>query len=330
MNLLRRSRIDAGLTQAELATRAGVSRQLVGAVEAGRHLPRVDAALALASVLGIGVADLFAAAEQPVDIVSGLPPEPAALVRAGRVGDRVVTSVARIGPAGWDVADGVVEEGRLHRLAPGAPGMVVVGCEPGLEVIERILRERGMGAVSAIASSRAAVEALGAGRVHAAVVHGPALDLERDDLDVQRVRLTQWQVGLAAAPDVPRGWWQEALSGAVPVVQREAGAGVQRAFESAVETDGVVAGPQVGSHYEAAHRAVVTGMAAVTIEPAALALGAAFKTLGTHEVQLWIDRRWTAERLVTAALDVIAGSRFQRRLQAVGGYDLAGCGELIT
>jgi DNA-binding XRE family transcriptional regulator/molybdate-binding protein len=330
MNLLRRSRIDAGLTQADLATRAGVSRQLVGAVEAGRHLPRVDAALALASVLGIGVAELFESVETPVDIVSGLPPEQAALVRAGRVGERVVTSPARIGPAGWDVADGVVEEGRLRRFVRDAPGMVVAGCEPGLEAMERILREGGMGAVSAIASSRTALEALAAGRVHAAVVHGPALGVERDDLDVQRVRLTQWQVGLAAAPDAPRGWWQEALSGAIPVVQREAGAGVQRAFESAVETNGVVAGPRVGTHYEAAHRAVLMGMAGVTIEPAALALGASFKTLETHEAQLWIDRRWTAERLVVAALDVIAGSRFQRRLQAVGGYDLAGCGELIT
>ena len=44
-----RARLD--LTQAELAMRAGVSRQLVGAAEVGRNLPRVDAAIALAAAL---------------------------------------------------------------------------------------------------------------------------------------------------------------------------------------------------------------------------------------------------------------------------------------
>jgi DNA-binding XRE family transcriptional regulator len=52
---LRELREAAGLTQAELAARAGVSRQLVGAVEVGRHLPRVDAALALAAALNVDV-----------------------------------------------------------------------------------------------------------------------------------------------------------------------------------------------------------------------------------------------------------------------------------
>ena len=43
---LRAARERAGLTQAELAERAAVSRQLVGAIEAGRHSPAIfDTAL---------------------------------------------------------------------------------------------------------------------------------------------------------------------------------------------------------------------------------------------------------------------------------------------
>jgi DNA-binding XRE family transcriptional regulator len=56
---VRESRLAAGMTQAELAARAGVSRQLVAAVEAGRHAPAVDAALGIARALGTTVEELF-------------------------------------------------------------------------------------------------------------------------------------------------------------------------------------------------------------------------------------------------------------------------------
>ena len=56
---LRALRLQAGLTQGELAARAGVSRQLVAAVEAGRNVPAVDAAVALARALGTTVEELF-------------------------------------------------------------------------------------------------------------------------------------------------------------------------------------------------------------------------------------------------------------------------------
>ena len=321
---LRSLRESAGLTQAQLASRAGVSRQLVGAAEAGRHLPRVDAALAMAAVLGVDVAVLFASAPPPVDVASGATPADGSPVRAGRVGEQVVTAAARIGPDGWDVADAVVEDGTLTGLGQTSPGLVVAGCEPGLVVLERMLRERGMGAVAVSTSSAVAAAALGAGRAHAAVVHGPRDRAWRDVGDVERFHLARWQVGLAAPADAPAGWAEIALSGRVAVVQREDGAGVQRAFEQAA--GGPVAGPRVRSHLEAARRAVLTGMAAVTIEPAALAVGAAFHAVEVHAAQLLVGREWLGERAIGEALAVVAGSRFQRRLLGVGGYDLAGCG----
>ena len=302
---------------------------MVGAVEAGRHLPRVDAAMAMAAVLGVDVQALFAPTPSPVDVVSGSVPLDGSLVRVGWVGDRTVTAPARVGPDGWDVADAVVEDETLTPFGRRLPGLVVAGCEPGLEVLERMLREAGMGAVAAPASSAAAIGALAAGRVHAAVVHGPApaAFAEPAGVQVDRFRMARWQVGLAAPSDVEPGWWQGALSGEVPVVQREQGAGVQRAFENAVVPDGEsVAGPRVASHLEAARRAVLLGMPAVTIEPAALAVGASFHPLETHEAQMWVVRDWLGHRSVTEALHVISSSGFQRRLEGVGGYDLTDCG----
>ncbi len=327
---LRRRREAAGLTQAELAARAGVSRQLVSAVESGRHLPRVDAALALAEALGVGVDVLFGPAPSPVDVVTGAPPLEGTLVRVGRVGEQTVTAPIRAAGEGWEVADGLIEGGELTVLASTAPGPVAAGCEPGLVVAEGLLRERGRGAVAVAASSATALEALRAGRVHVAVVHAPEPVPPRD-LDVVRFGLARWQVGLAGPADARGAWWRSALAGGVPVVQREPGAGVQQAFERALSPEASdVPGPRVATHLEAARRAITTGMPAVTIEPAALAFGAGFHALEVHRAEMWVRPEYLADPAVVELLDVIDGRRFRRRLEAVGGYDLADLGVRVA
>ncbi len=58
-NQVRRARQRADLTQAELASAAGVSRQTVVAIEAGDYAPSVYLAHRLAEVLGSTVERLF-------------------------------------------------------------------------------------------------------------------------------------------------------------------------------------------------------------------------------------------------------------------------------
>jgi len=58
-NAVRGARTAMGLTQADLAAAAGVTRQTVVAVEAGDYAPSVYLALALAERLGRSVEDLF-------------------------------------------------------------------------------------------------------------------------------------------------------------------------------------------------------------------------------------------------------------------------------
>lgn len=319
---LRELRLAAGLTQEELARRAGVSRQLVGAVETGRHLPRVDAALAIAAALQVEVGAIFPGDTTARDIVSGFAPAEGSPVRIGWVGEVQVTAPARLGGEGWDVADGYVRRGRVEEGRRSHPGVVVAGCEPALEVLERLLREEGRGAVAASTSSLLARRGLAEGRAHAAVVHGPRR--ARSGPEAACFRLASWQVGLAGPPDAGSGWWRAALAGRGPVVQREPDASVQRAYVSVAGDD--VPGPRVKTHLEAARRAVSTGMPAVTIEPAAVALGARFHPLETHLAELWVAAPWLEERPVAEALDLIDSRRFRRRLEAVGGYDLDGIG----
>lgn len=63
-NVLMQRRRECGLSQQELAQRAGVSRQTINALERGRYEPRLALALRLAGELSCHVDELFWLPEQ--------------------------------------------------------------------------------------------------------------------------------------------------------------------------------------------------------------------------------------------------------------------------
>lgn len=58
-NSLARRRRDVGMSQEDLAARAGVSRQTINAIERGRFEPRLALAFRLARTFGCRIEDLF-------------------------------------------------------------------------------------------------------------------------------------------------------------------------------------------------------------------------------------------------------------------------------
>lgn len=58
-NSIRALREAAGLTQADLAARVGVTRQTLIAIEAGRYSPTLELAFQLSRVFGVGLDDVF-------------------------------------------------------------------------------------------------------------------------------------------------------------------------------------------------------------------------------------------------------------------------------
>jgi len=58
-NRLKLARVEKGLTQAELADLAGVTRQTIGLIEGGRYNPTLKLCLILARATGRSLDELF-------------------------------------------------------------------------------------------------------------------------------------------------------------------------------------------------------------------------------------------------------------------------------
>lgn len=56
---VRAVRLAAGLSQAELASRLGVSRQTINAIETGKYTPSLPLALLIARFFGTSVEEVF-------------------------------------------------------------------------------------------------------------------------------------------------------------------------------------------------------------------------------------------------------------------------------
>lgn len=326
---VRRARIALGMSQADLARASGLSRQAIGALEAGRHTPSVSAALAVAAALGEPVEALFGtppAGGTPILGTSGSGP-----AAAVRVGDELCFSPLHdlgAGAAGWERADGTVTEGRFEPF-PDANlgGIAAAGCDPALGLAARMLPAQGARRVVAIeASSGRAVEALDAGRLHVALVHGPADSLPANRRAVTAAVVVRWEVGLAhragRAVDL-----EAVAAGRAVVARRDSGAGAQRALGRALAARGLrerVEGPVARGHFDAARRVAYGGAdAGVTMRPAALAYGLDFKPLEEHAVELRNVRDFDGHPGVAALRDVMESSAFRARLEALGGYELS-------
>lgn len=365
-NQVRERREARGLSQVALAERVRLSRQSLGAIEAGRATPAVDVALRLAAALDCRVEELFGASgsTQLLQAESDAPPSstggpPASQrVALARVADRWV-SYPLEGDALSHAADGLsVSRGRGGRVdidplrtpAELEENVVLMGCANGLGLLAaRLNARRGSGRFLWFSrSSTAALKALAAHRCHLAGVH--LSDPRTGEPDVAEVRrlspgeptvlvtLARWEAGLVVRADASRPIRSAADLGrrGLRLVGREQGAGAQRLLEATLRRQGLpVEGarrPQLvaAGHLDVA-RAVSLGLAdtGVATRDAAMAFGLGFIPLAEERYDLALPRAGLADPRLQRLLDVLVSQELRRELSAVG-YDVRPTGQQVA
>lgn len=357
-NRVRALRETRGLSQAELAEAAALSRQSVSAIETGRATPAVDVALRIARALECRVEDLFSPQPQ-----STLEFEPASTTLGTRV------ALARVGGR-WvghplsrselrTSADGFVVSGQGRRGPSAAPlrsaadlarTVVVMGCAAGLGVLaDRLNARAGAGRFLWLSrSSAAAVEALDREHTHVSGVH--LVDPETGEADLRSVRalarstplaiftLARWELGLVTAAKNPKRIRSvsDFSRRGLRLVAREPGSGAQRVLEAEVKRAGVplsiARSAQIRANGQLEVACAVSMGAAdggIASRDAALAFGLDFHPLSEERYDLVLPETSLADPRIQRLIDEVTAQPFRRELESLG-YDARASGERVA
>ena len=351
----RLARLSRGLSQAALADQAGVTRQTISGIEAGRWSPSLDVALAVAAALGSSVEELFGAGPsfKPTGARLVIGARRQARLLLGGVdgnqvafpleGDHVLVpgfrpALAEVDGAHDEGADSVVE---AHRFVAPAPGLVIAGCDPALALLAGPLERHRppMGLVWWNCANSTGLGLLDAGLIHVTAVHRRHDQRRGRSVAHEVVGFAAWREGLAVSPRYAgrvRGL-ADAVDLGLRLANREPGSEARRLLDEALTQLGVD-GPSLAGYGTSctAHLLVASAIAAgladvgVASEPAALAYGLGFVPWQSELCELWIPRSQLGTPEVRALLDVMAGSELPAQLQAIAGYDATPCGRVAT
>jgi molybdate-binding protein/DNA-binding XRE family transcriptional regulator len=364
---LRQIREQRGLSAAQIAKAANVSRQTIYAIEAGDFVPNTSLALQLARVLEVRVEDLFALESEPAParapIIAELMPGASPIatgqpVQLCRVGKHLVAVSAMPQPVLLPLADGIVAgiaRGGNRADVQVFPDstdderrLLIAGCDPGISLLaQHLTRAERVDLVIAQSSSKQALTWLKQELVHVAGSHLrdsasgeynlPAVRRMFPKSSVTVVTFAIWEQGLVVRAGNPKSIRDAAdlARKDVTIVNREKGAGSRELLDERLTAAGVPVENVRGydrlapGHLPAAF-AVSAGEAdcCIATRSAARAFGLSFIPLATERYDLVFRRSDAGIPAVEALLDALNRSAIRRRLELLAGYDTSHTGEV--
>jgi molybdate-binding protein/DNA-binding XRE family transcriptional regulator len=354
-NHVRASRVRLGWSQEELASRAGVSRAGISAIETGRLVPSTAAALALAAAMGSTVEALF---RLPGTRSTGMaetwawPPQssPCRFWRA-EVGGRLYLYPVEVSVLGLIPHDGTSQEDcRVDRArSDPARTLVVACCDPAAGLLAaELARQEELRLLILPRSSGAALELLDRGLVHAAGVHLGRVDQPDGNAAAIRshlgressrangwhlLRVADWDEGIALDPGLGMRSIGEVIGARLRWVLREPGSGAQQCLD---ELLGPASSRRPGRGWPRAydHRGVAGAIrgrgadAGVCIRLAGEEAGLRFFSVRCEAYDLCLADTFMADPRARALVRIVRSESYRRLLADLPGYDTTRTGEL--
>lgn len=332
-NRVKPFRLGRGWSQAELAGRAGISRTAVSAIEAGRLVPSVAAALALAAAFGCTVEDLFGpAAGRPAAPDWAWPPgrTPCRYWEA-EVRGRVLRFPAEDTLAGVVAHDGVFRDGTTIPGPEPATTLVVAGCDPAAGLLAtEYARTTRFRLLALSRSGRDALSLLGRGLVHAAGIHFASDDDPEANRATVRaalgpgyrlLRVARWEEGLAVAPGARVSTVGGAVRGKLRWVGRAPGSAARRCLDDL--RPGRPAPRIVARDHRGVADAVRAGWADVGVchRLAGEEAGLRFLPVRVEAFDLCYPAAAEGDPRIDALVRVVRSAGYRRLLGELPGYD---------
>jgi putative molybdopterin biosynthesis protein len=367
-NRLAEIRRQLDISAAELASRIGVTRQTIYAIEAQRYVPNTLVALRLSEVLGVPVERLFIMEDEftqvektaAVDLlesaaVSGQPNQP---IRVCMVGNRKigVPSSPLLGeiPAADAIIVGPGKPGttlvRMLQEEPRQNRILLAGCDPAMPLLARHLLKHGnIEVITTGCSSTQALKWLQERKIHIGGTHLRSELAGGSNLQVIEkffpkggyhvATFASWEEGLVVAKGNPKriSRVQDLGRRGLTLVNREVGAGSRYLLDSLLEKAGIsskrIRGyDQIAYGHILAAWHVHSGRADCCVATAASArvFGLDFIPLVAERFDLVIPNRYWDLDSVQILLDALNRSSLRKELEALGGYDTSQTGRLVN
>lgn len=274
-NHLKTIRTKKGLSQGELAGRAGITRQAVSSIESNLYLPTTAVALRLASVLACRVEDLFSLipSEECIEgtLIGHLPqtesPQPIR-VKVSSVGKRTV--VRPVTDVGDELSFAVPADGYISDTSGKRSGATVrvtlsrnreairqeisvAGCDPAIFLAGEYLRRHNEQAtvIGWPMGSMAALQAMLRGEVHVAGLHlfdpttgesnMPFLRRYLKGSGYEVITFATWEEGFLVRPGNPLSIRTAAdlAEPTITLINREEGSGARLLLDQRFRTSGI-------------------------------------------------------------------------------------------
>jgi len=359
-NQLAHIRKSRAISAADLAARAGISRQTVYAIEAGTYVPNTEVTLRLARELEVSVEELFSLPEDSgavpgsilADLLTTTPPQKGQPVRLGRVGNRHVGVPVSASPYYLPEADAVIANRTSVRAFSledhSRKHLVLAGCDPATNLLARMVeRATGVEIIPAAASSKLALNWLKEGKVHIAGSHleDPATgefnlpylksEFPREHFTV--VTFARWEEGLVVAKGNPKHIRAIADLARSTFINREQGSGARALLDQLLKKSQLPAKKVRGytrtahGHLAAAY-AIVSGEAdcCLATRSAARTFDLDFIPLHNERYDLILRKRTLELPAAQAFLDVLQRASLRRQLEAQAGYDTTHTGSRLS